>query len=105
MTITARLTFDDPVDFVPAIEEYRAFCDEFSIRVNSDASDGMFDMLGQLDDVLCHFWRGSVMFVANDGDAIGTLARLAKKAWCRWGGAVTADKTIRRAMVCGKVTE
>jgi hypothetical protein len=105
MTATACIVFSKDDVVIPANEQYREFCKEFSIFINSDAGGGgVVDVVGQVDDVVCHFWYGSLMFVAPDEGSVGLAAKLTKKAWCRWGGAVTADKPIRRAMVCKKVT-
>ena len=99
MSSAANITFEPGTVGVPA-EEWQAFCREHRLEHSPLTVGGSVYYQGGHDGVEVTYHEHTLRFSTYwFGNAMRDVARLAKIAWRRWGGQLSADPEIRKLMI------
>jgi hypothetical protein len=91
----ANITFDADTIGVPA-DQWESFCQEHRIEYSPQTVGGNVYYQGSIEvHYAVHELRFSTFWMSG---AIPGVARLARIAWKRWGGYLSADPEVRQAM-------
>ncbi len=98
MSSAANISFEPGTIGVPA-DEWQSFCREHHIEHSPQTVGGNVYYQGGLEGVEVHYAEHELRFSTYwFGNAMRDVARLAKSAWRRWGGDLSADPEIRKLM-------
>ena len=96
MSSAANITFEPDTVGVPA-EEWQTFCREHRLEHSPQTVGGNYYYAGEVEVRYAeHMLNFSTYWFGN---SMREVARLAKIAWRRWGGSLSADPEIRKLMV------
>jgi len=96
MSSAATITFEPDTVGIPA-EEWQAFCREHRLEHSPQTVGGNVYYQGGLGGVEVHYAEHRLIFSTYwFGNAMRDVAKLAKTAWRRWGGNLSADPEIRK---------
>lgn len=99
MSSAATITYELDTIGVPS-DEWKRFCEEHDIVHSPRTIGGNVYYQGGLNGVEVHYAEHALRFSTYwMGRAIPDVARLAMIAWRRWGGQISADPEVRKAIV------
>jgi hypothetical protein len=99
MSSAANITFETDTVGVPAAE-WQEFCREQRLEHSPQTVGGNVYYQGGHDGVEVTYHEHALRFSTYwFGNAMRDVARLAKIAWRRWGGKLSADPEIRKLMI------